>query len=86
MDTVANKVTKDADGNSIRLRVGGYQGSVKTGGDQFKYLLMQKGVKLSSNASLTYTIYESKRDIPPNESVFYQNNYYFVTKTTNVNL
>ncbi len=85
-NTVANKVTKDADGNSIRLRVGGYQGSVKTGGDQFKYLLMQKGVKLSSNASLTYTIYESKRDIPPNESVFYQNNYYFVTKTTNVNL
>lgn len=78
---VARKIAEDANGQSINLHMGGYAGTVKTGGDQFKYLLLIRGVILSQKAKLTYTIYDSKKDIPKNASPFYRNKYYAVTKT-----
>lgn len=77
---IADYISRDAKGMPLTVKMGGYQGTLATGGNQFSYLLLEKGNTLTPTAHLQYTIYDSKKDVPFNSIIFYQNEYFTVVK------
>jgi GT2 family glycosyltransferase len=55
-EDVASAIAKDTPKNPITVAVGGGLKTFKTGGDQFRYLLRAKGIKITPNSKNIYTI------------------------------
>lgn len=79
-EEVADFIIADAKGGSIQLKRGGFLSTVKTGIDNYTYLILWKKGNLSESGTIAYTIYDGKKDIKNLNSIVYHNQYVWVTK------
>lgn len=79
-EQVADFIVTDSKGVSFQLKKGGFLSALKTGIDNYIYLIFWKKGNLSENGSIVYTIYDGQKDIKNLKAIVYHNQYVWVTK------
>lgn len=75
-----NFIVSDADQRAFQLKGGGFLSQFQSSIDNYKYLVLWKGARLSSDAPLVYIIYADKREIPKKNKVVFSNNFHRIVK------
>lgn len=79
-EQIADFIVTDSMGIPFQLKKGGFLSTLKTGIDNYIYLILWKKGNLSENSAIIYTIYDGKKDIKNLNSIVYHNQYVWVTK------
>lgn len=77
---VAEAIITDAKGRPFSIRGGGFLADIRTGVDNYKYLIWYQGVEESSNSKLVYIIYENTSEVKNRAKIIYKNKYIAITK------
>lgn len=79
-DEAAIAITKDANGRKFMLESGGFMKTLKTGLDNYTYLIWYRGGKISKASNLRYVIFEDKNSVPSNQKLFFDNGVLYIIK------
>lgn len=78
-DAVVQKIIADSKGQSFKIIPGGFFSTVTTGIDNYKFLFLYRGARISNTSRLKYTIYPQD-DKNVRNKIFYEDSSVIVTK------
>jgi GT2 family glycosyltransferase len=76
---VVDFIIRDANGRQFAIKGGGFLRDFATSVDNYKYLALWKGGRLSDDAQRKYIVYQDPKKIPPGKIV-YKNQFIFIVR------
>jgi len=81
-EDIASVIVKDANGSKFQLKGGGFYGIFESNIDNYKYLILYQGGRISGSAKVVYTLYIPSDKIKKNELLLYKSRFIQIAKRT----